>query len=1113
MTFGPRLAAVAVAVAAALASPAAALAECAAAPAGDHVTFADVGTFELRVPAGIDRVTVDARGGHGGQEDRTATGGRGGRVAATLPVTPGECLEIFVGDYGYPDGGFGFGYGGARGTQSAPTAYNGAGGGGASAVLRGGTPLVVAGGGGGGGGQGEFDDYTGGPGGDGVGGEGAGTPAGEDGWTAPFVPKTQYLGGDGGPARLGDHQGGDGTHAPVVTPLLGGGGGGGGGASGGDGGGVFVPVPGKPLSIFGGGGGGGGSSYTAPGAQDVQFTVADGDCPVGGGPPACHGTVTLSWIPVPAHVTPQGPGQSAVVTTRFPHRLDVRVTAATGEPVPGTPVAFALPAAGPSGRFGAATGPTTAVATTDANGFASSPPVIADGTGGAWTATASVAQDGVPPARLAMRNERATTATAAYASPSPSQTGEPVHLSAVVAATPSSAGPPSGTVEFRVDGDPVGAPVALDGLGTATSEPVALGPGDHHVTVAYSGSRSARPSDAALTQPVHRAPTAIALTSSQNPAPDGAPVTFDAAVRAVAPAGGTPTGRVRFVLDGDALGTVDLVGGRAEIVPAVGDLPEGTHVVEAIFEGDAGYVESTAAIAQVIGAGVTAITVSSSAEPSAFGEPLTLTAHVAADAPGVPTGAVDVRVDGAVVCGGVTLDAGAAARCEVDPPPAAGTHDVVATYSGDATFAASEGHARQRIDPARTLLGVLATPDPSRYGDAVTLHADVSVRGPGAGTPTGSVEFRVDGALVGPPVALTADGATSPPLTGLTGGPHTVEARYGGAADFGPAHAARAVVVDRADLGAMLTAAPDPAREGDAVVATVRLTPASGAGEEPRGHVRFHVDGEPHGDPVPLRRGVAASAPITGLSGGVHELRATYAGSEDYEPAEADLELAVGDPAPAPAPTPAGGPGPAPGAAAPPAGPELPIPLVPSGEAGSGSCAVPVAITAVRRSGRHLRIAGWADPDLAGRRVTIERAGRRLGRARVARDGRFDVRARRPGGRAWRAARVRAVVAGRRSPRVRLGRRLAVAAPTALPGGAARVQARLARGGARRVVVTRLPVCRDGRRERVGVVRSDGRGRVAVTLPGPGWYRLRAGRGASSLPVVVGDPPWSPATP
>ncbi|MGB8149985.1 MAG: hypothetical protein WCE97_02185, partial [Candidatus Cybelea sp.] len=123
-------------------------------PLDGKATFAYTGTKQsFKVPAGVTQVTIAASGaggapGYGFRYSKyTAPGGPGGRVKATIPVTPGEHLAIFVGGSG-GDGGF-------NGGGESASSYGGGVGGGASDERQGGDRttdrVVVAGGRGGGG--------------------------------------------------------------------------------------------------------------------------------------------------------------------------------------------------------------------------------------------------------------------------------------------------------------------------------------------------------------------------------------------------------------------------------------------------------------------------------------------------------------------------------------------------------------------------------------------------------------------------------------------------------------------------------------------------------------------------------------------------------------------------------------------------------------------------------------------------------------------------------------------------------------------------------------------------------------------------------------------------
>lgn len=286
-----------------------------------HRTFHYTGNPQsFAVPKGVSAIAVAVSGASGPIVRGTSCsrfGGRGGLVHATIHVTSGETLSVYVGgkgalgwgcgsQFGTGDGGFN---GGADGGQSAYTSggyydeYYGDGGGGASDVRRGGSALddrvVVAGGGGGAGGAGNSQtNGGGGNGGGNIAGRGGGEGGAQtcQGWGAHGG--TQIDGGKGG--RGGDPPR---THGARGALGLGGVGGsekpssGGGGAGGGGGGGYYGGGGGGSGAHCGGtsgdghtgsgGGGGGGSSYVEPGATNI--TNQKGAALPG------NGKVVISW--------------------------------------------------------------------------------------------------------------------------------------------------------------------------------------------------------------------------------------------------------------------------------------------------------------------------------------------------------------------------------------------------------------------------------------------------------------------------------------------------------------------------------------------------------------------------------------------------------------------------------------------------------------------------------------------------------------------------------------------------------------------------------------------------------------------------------------------------
>ena len=205
------------------------------------------------VPGGVTSVTVDAYGAAGGSP---GTAAMGGRMQATIAVSAGQTLNVYVGSAGTLNtGGFNGGGGVFSGTNGA------FGGGGASDVRIGGTALsnrvVVAGGGGGTGAAGCCSGPAAGAGGGNTGADGTDCWANTRGFGGSQAAggagsgTTVWCSGSGNNGTSGNLGTGGvgGTTACCTSSSINGGGGGGGGYFGGGG------------SSFGGAGGG--SSYTS----------------------------------------------------------------------------------------------------------------------------------------------------------------------------------------------------------------------------------------------------------------------------------------------------------------------------------------------------------------------------------------------------------------------------------------------------------------------------------------------------------------------------------------------------------------------------------------------------------------------------------------------------------------------------------------------------------------------------------------------------------------------------------------------------------------------------------------------------------------------------------
>lgn len=271
------------------------------------------------------------------------------------------------------------------------------------------------------------------------------------------------------------------------------------------------------------------------------------------------------------------------------------------------------------------------------------------------------------------------------------------------------------------------------------------------------------------------APTTTALRSSQNPAPSGTQITFTATVT-----GSSPTGTVTFndtTNSSVICNAVALASGVATCqTPSI---PVGGNSITATYSGDSKNLPSTssALIETITGTGTTqsTTTVTSNQGSVSYGTPVTFTAAVT---PTSATNTVTFNVDGTPVAFS-TLNAGTA------PSPSlqltTGTHSITGLYSGDSTYASSTSPAIQQVVTKASTTTAAPTLSPAavnvKSSGPVMLSAAVT---PSSG-PTGSVNFSVDGTMVG---SAKVGSSFSYNPSSLAAGTHSVTAVYTGDTNF-----------------------------------------------------------------------------------------------------------------------------------------------------------------------------------------------------------------------------------------------------------------------------------------------------------------------------------------
>jgi hypothetical protein len=379
------------------------------------------------------------------------------------------------------------------------------------------------------------------------------------------------------------------------------------------------------------------------------------------------------------------------------------------------------------------------------------------------------------------------TTTTVAAAPDPVSYGQTVTFTATVSPTDG-----GGSVAFSADGTPVAGcsaqPLTLASGFTyqAVCTTSALAADGHTITATYSGDTDEATSTGSTGVSVEPLATTTTLASGTNPSTYGQPVTFTATV--------SPTdggGSVSFTSGTSHKTTpcasqgLTLAGGTYQATCTVSTLPAGTTVITATYRGDTDYSSSSATVKQTVNKTPTT-TVSSSLNPSAYGQDVTFTAAVSQSD---TAGTVTFWTGGNTIPGCTSEplqdNAGASqATCTTSLP--GGTHKVSAVYSGDHNCFRSTGTITQVVTRTMTATSLTAAPSPSATGQTVTLTAIVSPTD-GAGTVTFTSQGQVISGCFD--VQLTLAGDTYQAIcttSALATGTDTLKAAYSGDPAFSP---------------------------------------------------------------------------------------------------------------------------------------------------------------------------------------------------------------------------------------------------------------------------------------------------------------------------------------
>jgi hypothetical protein len=496
------------------------------------------------------------------------------------------------------------------------------------------------------------------------------------------------------------------------------------------------------------------------------------------------------------------------------------------------------------------------------------------------------------PVSVSPSSSRITTSSTSLVVSSTSLTpGQSVTLTATVTAwgLTTKAG---GTVTFMDGGRWIGSATLVNGSAHFTWWNAAQG--WHELTAVYGGGGNVRGSTSSpVAVSVNRWSTRLETPWVSNSRPvSGSPISIYAWLDITS--GGanvTPGGSITFKDGSTILGTVALnPRGRTDLNWIY--LSPGTHSITEVYSGDAHYQWATSAsvtvtVAQRQTSLQLATPTFSNAHPTA-GTPVTISVsyRLPSGTRATPGGYVTFK-DGSTFLGTVALNRWGATQLTVYNLQA-GSHQIVAIYSGDSNFTSATSSAWLTVDrpaPGKTSVW-LSAPQASNgsptVGSGVTFGVSFGLDSYSAYTPTGTVTFR-DGSTILGTVPLNAHGQTTFTAYSLAAGSHWITAVYSGDAHFNGATSSGTSIWERAtgQSSVRVSIAPvgSPLYGDMPIVFQIIVTSAGGI---PDGWVSI-LEGTTVLGRVQLdSHGKAALARGIGLPLGTHTLAAYYDGNARF---------------------------------------------------------------------------------------------------------------------------------------------------------------------------------------------------------------------------------------
>lgn len=268
-----------------------------------------------------------------------------------------------------------------------------------------------------------------------------------------------------------------------------------------------------------------------------------------------------------------------------------------------------------------------------------------------------------------------------------------------------------------------------------------------------------------------------------------------------------------------------------------------------------------------------AIKVTSSNNPSSYGDPVDITASFAEGTTGMVT-----FEDGTRVLGRAAINWGVANYRTSEL--ALGSHEIRAVYSGDSNHGPSAGSMKQMVHQADPTVVLFCSPNTSTYVDELVCNATLP------SDTTGTVTFLDEVVELG--TSEPVDGVATFRMPRLNAGSHLITASYSGDQNYRPSHGRQTQTILQADSTLAVRCSPNPAWLGE------MITCVAEAPFDATGSVTFMGVGL-QARKIKLVNGVAVWS-AAGMAAGDLTISAAYRGDMNYRGSKSSTQQTVVDP-------------------------------------------------------------------------------------------------------------------------------------------------------------------------------------------------------------------------